>query len=404
MLAAEAPFEEADAAALWQSEFGVQEEDFPGVTDLAARLERAQKADVEYSLTPEEARLLDLVQAEIARQWAQFQDSVGESLRALLDDALLDPVLDADETLRYRQHLLLREDALRRLPDNERAAALARHADIYVAVIGSAAEADDRLPVERGYAQIEAVLRRSWRAWQGADDDIGTGLSYPRADALHYLNALGLGCWLAYWSLAGLGVDAVRWLKRAAQVASLSGDKEAASMHLGNLGLAHADLGQVDHAIQYHEQALAISREIGDRRNEGVSLGNLGNAQRALGQVERAIQYYEQALAIAREIGNRRGEGIWLGNLGNAYRDLGQVERAARVPAQALAISREIGDRRVEALLSTIWGSPRQTWGRWSEAIQYYEQGLAISREIGNRQGRRPPGQSGACLSQPGAG
>ena len=74
-------------------------------------------------------------------------------------------------------------------------------------------------------------------------------------------------------------------------------------------GVAYADLGQVERAIDSYEQALAIAREIGDRRGEGADLGNLGNAYADLGQVERAIDSYEQALAIAREIGDRRGEG-----------------------------------------------------------------------------------------------
>ena len=50
-----------------------------------------------------------------------------------------------------------------------------------------------------------------------------------------------------------------------------------------------------------------IAREIGDRRGEGNALGNLGIAYADLGQVEKAIGYYEQRLVIAREIGDRRG-------------------------------------------------------------------------------------------------
>ncbi len=68
---------------------------------------------------------------------------------------------------------------------------------------------------------------------------------------------------------------------------------------LGTVGLAYADLGQVERAIGYYEQSLVIAREIGDRRGEGNALGNLGIAYADLGQVERAIGYYEQALVIA---------------------------------------------------------------------------------------------------------
>jgi tetratricopeptide (TPR) repeat protein len=98
----------------------------------------------------------------------------------------------------------------------------------------------------------------------------------------------------------------------------------------------------VGRAIEYCKQALAISREIGDRRSEGNHLGNLGVAYRDLGQVERAIEHYQQALAISREIGDRRGEGNHLGNLGLAYHALGQVERAIEYAEAALRILEEI--------------------------------------------------------------
>jgi tetratricopeptide (TPR) repeat protein len=56
---------------------------------------------------------------------------------------------------------------------------------------------------------------------------------------------------------------------------------------LGSLGLAYADLGQVERAIEFYKQALSISKDIDDRRNEGTWLGSLGTAYYGLGQVKR---------------------------------------------------------------------------------------------------------------------
>jgi tetratricopeptide (TPR) repeat protein len=105
---------------------------------------------------------------------------------------------------------------------------------------------------------------------------------------------------------------------------------------LGTVGLAHADLGQVEKAIGYYEQRLVIAREISDRRGEANTLGNLGVAYNRLGQVEKAIGFYEQHLVIAREIGDRQAEGAALGNLGFAYESLGQVEKSVGLLEQAL--------------------------------------------------------------------
>ncbi len=154
---------------------------------------------------------------------------------------------------------------------------------------------------------------------------------------------------------------------------------------LGNLGVAYAELGQVERAIECHEQALAIDREIGDRRGEGNQLTSLGTAYRNLGQAERAIEYYEQALAIQREIGNRVGEGADLGDLGNAYAYLGQAEQAIEHYKQALAIAREIGDRTGEGTGLSNLGAAYAELGQMERAIEQFEQALVIDREIGDR-------------------
>jgi tetratricopeptide (TPR) repeat protein len=72
---------------------------------------------------------------------------------------------------------------------------------------------------------------------------------------------------------------------------------------LGTVGVAYADLGEVERAIGYHEQALVIAREIGDRRGEGNALGI---AYARLGEVERATGLLEQALRIGQEIKDPR--------------------------------------------------------------------------------------------------
>ena len=215
-------------------------------------------------------------------------------------------------------------------------------------------------------------------------------------------------------------------------------------MHLGNLGLAYADLGETRRAIEFYEQALAIAREIGDRRGEGADAGQPGHcllrpwarpaapssstsrrwplparsatgaakgqpwatwalAYADLGDARRAIEFYEQALAIAREIGDRRGEGNALGNLGIAYADLGETRRAIEFYEQRLAIAREIGDRRGEGNALGNLGIAYADLGETRRAIEFYEQALAIAREIGDRRGEgQRPGQPGHCLRRPG--
>jgi tetratricopeptide (TPR) repeat protein len=190
-----------------------------------------------------------------------------------------------------------------------------------------------------------------------------------RNEGIH-LGNLGL----AYADL-GEPRRAIEFYDQALAISREIGDRGDEGADLGALGLAYADLGEPRRAIEYLEQALVIAREIGDRRNEGNWLGNLGLAYVALGEPRRVIEYHEQALAIAREIGDRRNEGAWLGNLGLAYADLEEPRRATEFYNQALVISREVNDRRGEGIALGNLGEPRR-------AMEYLEQALAIFEEI----------------------
>jgi tetratricopeptide (TPR) repeat protein len=190
----------------------------------------------------------------------------------------------------------------------------------------------------------------------------------------------------AYYSL-GQVERAIEYHEQALAIFREIGDQRGKGAELGNLSLAYRALGQVEPTIEYYQQALVIHQEIGDRRGEGVDLGSLGNAYRDLGQLEQAIEYYEGALAIHQEIGERRGEGIDLGNLGNAYRALGLTEQAIEYYEGALAIAREIGDRRGEGADLGDLGLAYRDLGLTERAIEYYEGALAIAREIGDRRG-----------------
>jgi len=209
-----------------------------------------------------------------------------------------------------------------------------------------------------------------WSRESGENVGVQALAQWLYASGIHFLD------------LRGHTREAVRLLGWAVEAARAVGDRRGEGNHLGNLGGAYADLGEVRRAIEYYEQALVIAREIGDRRGEGNQLGNLGLAYAALGEVRRAIGCYEQALAIAREIGDRRGEGNRLGNLGLAYADLGEVRRAIESYEQALAIAREIGARRVEGNQLGNLGLAYAALGDLVRARELWEQAQRIFEEI----------------------
>jgi tetratricopeptide (TPR) repeat protein len=238
------------------------------------------------------------------------QDTLSELVRYSLVDWNL-------ATARYRLHDLARLFADAHLDEAGRALGQQRHATHYAAV----ARVADQLYLQGGEALKRGLdlfdlewdniqTGQSWAAAHGEEDEVAAELCSAYPDAGVY--CLNLRQHPREW---------IDWLGAALVATRRLEDRRGEGAHLGNLGNAYRDLGQVARAIEYYQQALAIAREIGDRRGEGADLGSLGNAYRALGLTEQAIEYYQQALAIAREIGERRGEARRSWNLGLLYEE-----------------------------------------------------------------------------------
>lgn len=270
-----------------------------------------------------------------AAVWQTDVDAAKDALAELEEYSLL----EWEETAqRYSLHDLARDFADTCLSTAEREQAGLLHsahclqilstAD-YLYLKGNEAIAEGLSLFDNERVNIEAG--QEWAAARFAGDEQAARLcnGYPSA-GVYVLN------------LRQHPRDFIRWQESALHAARKLRDRQSEGSHLGSLGIAYADLGEVRTAIDYYEQGLAISREVGDRRGEGSDLGNLGNAYRSLGEVRTAIDYHEQGLAISRELGDRRGEGNRLGNLGLAYRNLGETEKAIEFMEAAVKIFEEI--------------------------------------------------------------
>ena len=318
--------------------------------------------------------------AAAAAVWELPVENAQDALSELLAYSLVE--YDA-VTERYNLHDLVRLFASQLLNAEERYTAQKRHAGHYLQVL---AAADDLYikggeSINQGLAlfDTESTNIQSGHTWvvtyQDDDDKVAEWcFAYPDAGA-YCLN------------LRQHPRKRIRWLELAVAAARRLKKRRWESAALGNLGLAHYDLGEYRRAIECHEQALVIAKALGNRRGEGAALGNLGLAYDSLGECRRALDYQEQRLKITREIGDRRGEGQALGNLGIAYKSLGEYRRAIEYHEQSLRIKREIGDRLGEANSLGNLGSAYGNLGEYRRAIEYHEQYLQIAREIGDRLG-----------------
>src|SRR5215213_11461235 len=88
--------------------------------------------------------------------------------------------------------------------------------------------------------------------------------------------------------------EVISWTECALTAARLLKDRPYEGGHLGNLGLAYANLGETSRAIECYEQQLVIDKETDDRLVEGSALSNLGNAYTEMGEASRAVYFCER--------------------------------------------------------------------------------------------------------------
>jgi tetratricopeptide (TPR) repeat protein len=280
---------------------------------------------------------------------------------------------------RYSLHDLVRLFADGHLSAAERAAVQHRHAEHYKNVLSTAG--DLYLQGNEFIAQGVALLDRE-------RTNIQTGQAWAMSGSPELCSAYCESLGTNY--LLGLRLhprEYIRWLEDALTAARQLKHREAEGVHLGNLGIAYAVLGETRKALECHEQSAKVAHDIGNKRGEGAALGNLGNAYADLGEMRKSIDFYEQVLAIMREIGDQRGEGTTLGNLGTDYYNLGETQKAIEFYEQRLIIAREIGDRLGEANALSGLGISYGALDDAHKQIEYEEQHRDIAREIGDRRG-----------------
>ncbi|MGE0129994.1 MAG: tetratricopeptide repeat protein [Blastocatellales bacterium] len=302
------------------------------------------------------------------------QDAIGELVAYSL-------VEWEDDARRYHLHDLSRLFADAQMSDEENGAAKKRHAKHYLSVIGKANTA--YLKGGDGTREGLALFDRereniqSGQAWA----DKGKDSDYDNAQLCSDYVYFG-------WSLLVIRVpphERINKIDAALTAARRLKRRDAEGWHLGNLGLAHYELGNLSRAIDFYEQHKLIAREVGDRRGEEYALNYQGRAYVDLGNTDHAIELLSQALDIAREISDQRGEVYVLNHLGLAYTNLGEIRRAIEFYQQSLVISCEIGLRRSQGFTFGYLGAAHADLDENRRAIEFYEQGLSIAREMGDR-------------------
>ncbi len=159
------------------------------------------------------------------------------------------------------------------------------------------------------------------------------------------------------------------------------------------LGYSRRAMGEIQSALDFHQQALEISRGAGDRICEVANLNHLSRTYVMEENYTEAINYSQRALILARQTGDKLGEANALASLG--YSEVFQAkeegnleteiyERAINYLQQGLQLAEKLADLQSQALCCNSLGIAHVTLNQAAEAISYLERGIKAAQFYGD--------------------
>ena len=146
------------------------------------------------------------------------------------------------------------------------------------------------------------------------------------------------------WRLGQLPI-AAELLLELAQRHGEAGDFAGQARIWNNLGIIHADLGDLEQAEDWFRTALDAYTDLGEHQLVALTLGNIAKVSHELGKLHQARRLIDQALAMADELDAPMNVAQQLHVSGSIHADRGDLDRALADFEHSLELSREAGHR-----------------------------------------------------------
>ncbi|MEM6928598.1 MAG: tetratricopeptide repeat protein, partial [Myxococcota bacterium] len=342
-----------------------------------------------------------------------LEDAV-DLVQELVQRSLVRPV--ADTPPRFDLLLSVREYAAEKWPSgDDRAAAEARHGDVYAAwgtddaiaalVMGPEGVERSRRIVEDLDNVVVAVRRavdagaaeRATRtlfvAWEILDRRGPTELAVQLAESVAAMPDHGQASRAQidfrrgrmYWRMARHRAAHEAYAHALSGFRRL-GESEGASTTLDSIGVLFMEEGDVEQAEDAFLQALEGHRTAGNLHGEAATLNDLGYLRHVQGRLDEAEAYYTTALEQHRANGSLRSEGVLLMNLGTIADGQARFAEARDYYEAALPVLLDTRDRRLEALTLTNLASVMLTTSLDEEPSRStLESALRLQKLVGDR-------------------
>jgi CHAT domain-containing protein/Tfp pilus assembly protein PilF len=226
---------------------------------------------------------------------------------------------------------------------------------------------------------VELRERGGNEAWQQAVEKCEAALPLwrtlnDRTGEANTLHELGL----AYADLSEIQ-KSIKSYEQALSIWRLAKDRKREEADtLYNLGMVYAFAGKTADAIASYKKAIELRRLMGDPGSVAFTFSNLGQVYNTLGDFQEALQAHQEALRLRRAAGEIDSQARSLSNISAVYFSLGEFQEALNYCTQALSLRRKTGDRRGEAVTLANIGSIYRELGEPQRALEYYRQALSI--------------------------
>ncbi len=164
-------------------------------------------------------------------------------------------------------------------------------------------------------------------------------------------------------------------------------DRKGISGAFNNIGLVFWTKGNLDLATEYYKESLAICEELKDESAMSRVLNNLGNISASKGELDKALEYHQQSLAMKEKVASKQDVAVSLVNVGVIFRLKGNLNEAAKCYNKSLAIQEHLSIGPEFALALNNLGEIYSLKGELDYALEFYQRSLLIYEDMGAKEG-----------------
>jgi hypothetical protein len=176
-------------------------------------------------------------------------------------------------------------------------------------------------------------------------------------------------------------------LQAAADDFTAGGFSRERAVTLGDIARLRAQAGDVDSALQLHQERLRVYEQIGDVRERAVTLGDIARLRAQAGDVDSALQLHQEELNVYEQIGDVRSRAVTLGDIARLRAQAGDVDSALQLHQERLRVYEQIGDVRERAVTLGDIAQLRAQAGDLAGARQAQSERLEVNRRLGDVDG-----------------